>query len=242
MRKNMWVRKVRISIMYVMIAAFLAECPAAAAKNFSAIYDSDRKGSITVTLDQIGTNRANVGIALYRIGEISNGYPAEWRVLSEYADLGIDLNNAAKAEEQRKAADCLWDYIKNQKTDPDYRGTTNQEGCFKAENLQLGIYLIGQTSGKDSYGIFQPFLVAIPYMEGGESWIYEIKTETKGEKTGTSVRPKKKNRTVSSARKTGSAVKTGDTTAAEYYMNAAAISLIAAGWILWMKQLKKKFE
>lgn len=46
-------------------------------------------------------------------------------------------------------------------------------------NLPQGMYLVEEADGA-SYGTFSPFLVAIPYMEDGENWIYDVVTYTKG--------------------------------------------------------------
>ena len=46
-------------------------------------------------------------------------------------------------------------------------------------NLPQGMYLVEEVDGA-SYGTFSPFLVAIPYMEDGENWIYDVVTYTKG--------------------------------------------------------------
>lgn len=46
-------------------------------------------------------------------------------------------------------------------------------------DLPQGMYLVEEVDGA-SYGTFSPFLVAIPYMEDGENWIYDVVTYTKG--------------------------------------------------------------
>ena len=46
-------------------------------------------------------------------------------------------------------------------------------------DLPQGMYLVEEADGA-SYGTFSPFLVAIPYMEDGENWIYDVVTYTKG--------------------------------------------------------------
>ena len=46
-------------------------------------------------------------------------------------------------------------------------------------NLAQGMYLVEEKDSA-SYGMFSPFLVAIPYMEDGQNWIYDVETYTKG--------------------------------------------------------------
>ena len=41
------------------------------------------------------------------------------------------------------------------------------------------MYLVEEKDSA-SYGMFSPFLVAIPYMEDGQNWIYDVETYTKG--------------------------------------------------------------
>ena len=40
-------------------------------------------------------------------------------------------------------------------------------------DLPQGLYLVEEVDGA-SYGTFSPFLVAIPYMEDGQNWIYDV--------------------------------------------------------------------
>ena len=48
---------------------------------------------------------------------------------------------------------------------------TDSNGKVSFTDLPQGMYLVEETDGA-SYGTFSPFLVAIPYMEDGENWIY----------------------------------------------------------------------
>ena len=56
---------------------------------------------------------------------------------------------------------------------------TDSNGKVSFTDLPQGMYLVEEADGA-SYGTFSPFLVAIPYMEDGENWIYDVVTYTKG--------------------------------------------------------------
>lgn len=157
------------------------------------VYDAERTGSITIQLDEIGTEKKQVTLSCYQVGKLQKDAEGSKRVevLSHYAELDLNLDALDKAEEHRKTVEKLTGYIrKHPETRPVKTERTDENGSCTFSDLEQGIYLLVQEGGFDTYGKIQDFLVRIPYQEA-EGWEYEIQTVTKAEKPGESGNPAK---------------------------------------------------
>lgn len=176
----LWIRKLLLLALCVVFGLTAAQ-PALASEGISGDYDGNRRGSITVELDNIGTNRGGVGLAFYQVGVPEDAYPSAWVLKTAYAGSKVDLNSLTEPENHRNAADRLWRYVEKNQISPEKSGITDQNGKLVMADLEQGVWLVGQTSTK-SYGTVQPFLIAVPYMVDGQTWLYDVTTETKGER------------------------------------------------------------
>lgn len=131
-------------------------------------------------MQDIGSDVSGVGFRCYQVAELQKGNELSWKLTVDFEDTGIDVDGLDKAADYREAAEVLT--ASKGKTHAAHTdGKTDVQGIVRFTSLKQGIYLIEQTqTGK--YGTVEPFLAAIPYMTDGEEWIYDVHTNTKGER------------------------------------------------------------
>lgn len=146
----------------------------------AAAYDADREGSITVRLEDIGTDVSGVEFYCYLVAEPAAGNEMSWELVWPFEDAGVDLNHLKKAGDYQEAAEKLasWD---DRKEAAYISGKTDAEGVVSFKPLRQGVYLLEQTDRKN-YGMVVPFLVSVPYAGDGGEYIYDVCTDTKGER------------------------------------------------------------
>lgn len=91
---------------------------------------------------------------------------------------GVDVNDITTSDKNLNAAKKLTTVIDNSGISAVTK-KTDSNGKVSFTNLAQGMYLVEEKDSA-SYGMFSPFLVAIPYMEDGQNWIYDVETYTKG--------------------------------------------------------------
>lgn len=143
----------------------------------AADYQPNRKGSITITLKDQGTELQNVELLLYKVGSLGGGNYINFTLVPALAATGLDLNNLTTAESAIAAANTLAGAVGNSGITPLF-AKTDSKGVAAFPNLEQGMYLMVQ-SGTHAYGIVSPLLVAIPYMEDGVNWIYDVSASPK---------------------------------------------------------------
>lgn len=132
----------------------------------AAEYDSSRKGSITIELHDIGTEKENVKFRLYKVSELD----AEEELASADKSSAQEMKTLAEAL-KKKAEQINASYEEK---------TVGKDGTVKFSDLSQDVYLICQ-SDTAKYGTVAPFVAEIPFMENGKDWIYDIVTAPKGE-------------------------------------------------------------
>lgn len=147
-------------------------------------YNKDKKGSITINLDDVKqgdsiTNKANVSISIYQVASISHdGVNISFDIVSSLKSTGVDVNDITTSDKNLNSAKKLTTVIDNSGISAVTK-KTDSNGKVSFTNLAQGMYLVEEKDSA-SYGMFSPFLVAIPYMEDGQNWIYDVETYTKG--------------------------------------------------------------
>ena len=155
--------------------------------NVSEGYDAEKKGSITVELQDIGTDRENVRLSLYQVGDLAQeGYGFRYDWSEDFKNIsgleGLDLNGIATAEENETTAEALRNVIEaaGSAIEPLEVQTTGTSGVVSfgqdasgAGVLEQGVYLILEEIAGD-YGTVSPFLVSLPNCSDGENWEYDI--------------------------------------------------------------------
>lgn len=147
-------------------------------------YDADRKGSITINLDDVKldntvTNKAGVSVNVYQVASVGrDGVNLSFDIAGTLASTGVDVNDITTSDKNLNAAKKLSAAISKSGISATTK-KTDSNGKVSFTDLAQGMYLVEEQDGA-SYGTFSPFLVAIPYMEDGQNWIYDVETYTKG--------------------------------------------------------------
>lgn len=150
----------------------------------AASYDKDQKGSITINLNDVEldgkvTNKNGVSVNVYQIASVSHdGVNLSFEINNALESTGVDVNDITTSEKNVNAAKKISAVIDKTGITPTTK-KTDSNGRVSFTDLAQGMYLVEEADGA-SYGTFSPFLVAIPYMEDGENWIYDVETQTKG--------------------------------------------------------------
>ena len=147
-------------------------------------YDKNKKGSVTINLDDVKVNgkltdKKGVTVNLYQIASLSNdNLNVSFDIAGTLKSTGVDVNDITTSEKNLNSAKKLSAVIaKSGITATTKKTDSNGKVSFK--DLAQGMYLVEEADGAQ-YGTFSPFLVAIPYMEDGQNWIYDVETYTKG--------------------------------------------------------------
>lgn len=215
----------------VLLAGMTFGTGTVSAANTSKQYEPDRKGSITVHLDDLGTDRGGVTLDCYQVGnaDVFEGHLDGFLATDTYRSLDLDLNDLSDSKKHRKAADSLTAYIKKQKSiQPLASGKTNAQGVASFTDLSQGMYLILQKDGFDTYGTVEAFLISIPYVEE-DLYLYDVETETKGALPDKET-PKKTN------------AKTGDEAPVTVWVGIGLISLAVLIVAIYMLKKRKKTD
>lgn len=144
----------------------------------AADYDSSRKGSITVQLQDIGSAMGSVELRCYKVADLLPGTGVYWQTVSALDQYEIDFNNLKSASDYQKTANFLEGKVKKLELD-NQRKKTSSTGKAVFSNLEHGVYLIVQTS-EARYGYVDAFLAAVPYTSDGK-WVYDVYVVSKGE-------------------------------------------------------------
>ena len=121
------------------------------------------KGSITISLDDLGTVRNGVGFTASYVGNRDNA--GNWKLSDSLLGTGVSLENLTYADEWDAAASKLAQAVSKENL-TSVTGTTDNDGNLVLEDLDWGMYLVVQ-NGTSVYGTVSPFLAGIPYVEDG---------------------------------------------------------------------------
>ena len=142
-----------------------------------------RKGSITVQLNEIGTDREGTALECFYVAEQKeNG----WHLTEAFEGCKVTPWNLSKSADYKKAAEKLSSWVTAKKLSAEKR-VTDADGKLVFEDLDEGIYLIRQKNGQKTYGAIAPFLVCVPMEENGRSFM--ISTQRQKERRAKRSRP-----------------------------------------------------
>lgn len=224
-------------------------------------YESDRKGSFTLTLreDEKGTEQKvfpGIGMRIYKVGSVKNNSGAISFVIdSALQSTGVNFDNLTTADASVKAANVLADAVKDSEI-AFQEAVSNANGVATFGNLDLGMYLIVKSVGNSKIKI-SPILLSLPYMEDADTWLYDVdaypKIETsknnddpspegnpKMQKSVTSsyTTPARSTVYTTTTSSTASSVKTGDDTPIAVWIGALAVAAVAIGVVILRKKNK----
>lgn len=207
-------------VVWLTVAILAAVCMYMPAE--AAVYDAGQEGSITIRLEDIGTDVSEVEFYCYLVAEPEEGSEMSWKLIPPFEDADVDINHLKKAGDYREAAEKLasWD----RKDEAEHTsGRTDAEGTVSFKALKQGIYLLEQTD-QCNYGAVTPFLISIPYTEDGQEYLYDVYTDTKGERTPDETDGGTGGQKRNSDVKSGSPAQTGDQAMPGIYVIAAIAS------------------
>ena len=224
-------------------------------------YESDRKGSFTLTLreDEKGTEQKvfpGIGMRIYKVGSVKNNSGAISFVIdAALQSTGVNFDNLTTADASVKAANVLADAVKDSEI-AFQEAVSNADGVATFGNLDLGMYLIVKSVGNSKIKI-SPILLSLPYMEDADTWLYDVdaypKIETsknnddpspegnpKMQKSVTSsyTTPARSTVHTTTTSSTASSVKTGDDTPIAVWIGALAVAAVAIGVVILRKKNK----
>lgn len=127
--------------------------------------DHTKKGSIIIKkTEPNGSNLANAKFSVYKIASLSNATSTELTYNTTDANVVTDdeiknLGNKTTAELEELATQ-----LKDKVTEKQYKGEiiSNAQGTANLPNLDLGLYLVVETSAPDPYVAGAPFFVDVP--------------------------------------------------------------------------------
>lgn len=175
-RKAFLVILLAVSMMAVMMRTGLQAAGTGDAGRNTVPYNPAAKGSVTVQLQDLGTDMENVQLSLCRVGSVdtSSNY-IRFDLIEELKDCPVDLNAVSN---NREAAAKLQEAVQSAGLGVQ-KGLTDADGKCVFEDLEQGVYLVAQRT-QGAYGVILPFLVGIPHMGNGSDWMYDVTVNPKG--------------------------------------------------------------
>lgn len=105
---------------------------------------AERKGSITVQLNEIGTDREGTALECFYVAEQKeNG----WHLTEAFEGCKVTPWNLSRSTDYKEAAEKLSSWVTAKKLSAETR-MTDADGKLVFEDLNEGIYLIRQKNGK----------------------------------------------------------------------------------------------
>ncbi len=146
--------------------------------------DLSKTGSVTVELKNTsGGNVTDGTLTIYEVAELGYGGDGGGDMTYYFTDAfegcGVGLENVTQdSTELASIAGTLASYV----TSKGITGTpmTNTTGTVTFDGLELGLYLVVQTTASSGYETISPFVVTVPYADAeNDMWVYEVDASPK---------------------------------------------------------------
>ena len=130
------------------------------------VVDLSRTGSIKVSLYDSETSEAVGGgtLTLYRVAKVQkDNANLSFVYTNGFEDCGVELGDLSEGELAGRLADTA-------------ESTTveiSDLGVAEFGDLEVGLYLVVQTTAAENYNVINPFLVSVPIQENG-SYVYDV--------------------------------------------------------------------
>lgn len=136
--------------------------------------DADRLGSISITMAHQGEPISGGSLTLYRVADvISDNGDYLFAYTADFADCSIPVTELNAAE--------LPQVLVKIAEGKNLQGITrdiHDDGQVVFDELQIGLYLLVQQEAAPGYRRVNPFLVSVPYNDGGH-YVYDVNTAPK---------------------------------------------------------------
>lgn len=149
------------------------------------VVDLSRTGSIKVSLYDSETSEAVGGgtLTLYRVAKVQkDNANLSFVYTNGFEDCGVELGDLSEGELAGRLAEKIAATAESTTVEISDLGTA------EFGDLEVGLYLVVQTTAAENYNVINPFLVSVPIQENG-SYVYDVdalpKVGTAAKKTPT---------------------------------------------------------
>lgn len=134
------------------------------------VVDLSRTGSIKVSLYDSETSEAVGGgtLTLYRVAKVQkDNANLSFVYTNGFEDCGVELGDLSEGELAGRLAEKIAATAESTTVE------ISDFGTAEFGDLEVGLYLVVQTTAAENYNVINPFLVSVPIQENG-SYIYDV--------------------------------------------------------------------
>lgn len=134
------------------------------------VVDLSRTGSIKVSLYDSETSEAVGGgtLTLYRVAKVKkDNANLSFVYTNGFEDCGVELGDLSEGELAGRLAEKIAATAESTTVE------ISDLGIAEFGDLEVGLYLVVQTTAAENYNVINPFLVSVPIQENG-SYIYDV--------------------------------------------------------------------
>lgn len=134
------------------------------------VVDLSRTGSIKVSLYDSETSEAVGGgtLTLYRVAKVQkDNANLSFVYTNGFEDCGVELGDLSEGELAGQLAEKIAATAESTTVE------ISDFGTAEFGDLEVGLYLVVQTTAAENYNVINPFLVSVPIQENG-SYVYDV--------------------------------------------------------------------
>ena len=134
------------------------------------VVDLSRTGSIKVSLYDSETSEAVGGgtLTLYRVAKVQkDNANLSFVYTNGFEDCGVELGDLSEGELAGRLAEKIAATAESTTVE------ISDLGVAEFGDLEVGLYLVVQTTAAENYNVINPFLVSVPIQENG-SYVYDV--------------------------------------------------------------------
>lgn len=134
------------------------------------VVDLSRTGSVKVSLYDSETSEAVGGgtLTLYRVAKVQkDNANLSFVYTNGFEDCGVELGDLSEGELAGRLAEKIAATAESTTVE------ISDLGVAEFGDLEVGLYLVVQTTAAENYNVINPFLVSVPIQENG-SYIYDV--------------------------------------------------------------------
>lgn len=134
------------------------------------VVDLSRTGSIKVSLYDSETSEAVGGgtLTLYRVAKVQkDNANLSFVYTNGFEDCGVELGDLSEGELAGRLAEKIAATAESTTVE------ISDLGAAEFGDLEVGLYLVVQTTAAENYNVINPFLVSVPIQENG-SYVYDV--------------------------------------------------------------------
>lgn len=134
------------------------------------VVDLSRTGSIKVSLYDSETSEAVGGgtLTLYRVAKVQkDNANLSFVYTNGFEDCGVELGDLSEGELAGRLAEKIAATAESTTVE------ISDFGTAEFGDLEVGLYLVVQTTAAENYNVINPFLVSVPIQENG-GYVYDV--------------------------------------------------------------------